>query len=749
MLSVPIKRTDSSKIFKNCEKYIRKNYDKATVEKVKPYLSEGDAFRDQVAASGNLGYEEVNHAIQNTAKYLRFIKSIENRIPIASTELKFTWYDSVTKKKFPVLTYKLEKTCLLYNLASLYSRIGAELDLKSPDAHKTALNSFQIAMGCLNEIRNQGIELKSENNIDLTSENLSMLIFILTAQCYLVMYDRLDKNTASKINLAKLSYTISKNFDQAYNTCISQKITRNFSDAFRHTLKFESLMYLALSNYWMSFPDREEGMKLGSGFGKGVSRLRNAHENMIRTIQLKDVRQNLLDTGKTLFNTITKEKEKAEAENLSIYMDGIPDYKTLATVDELVMVQPKFPPLVDIDSGVAGQEVLKCLIPKEVGILESEYKDLLLQMTTLESERISNLTRDIATTLESMGLPQKINALSGESGLPEAIWKKIQQVQVSGGLYQLENGINSLRHLSENCQKSLGDIEGSLNREEEEDKSLRQSYGNGWNRAFSQALNGGLRADITLYSQKLTQAIGLDQTSFRKWEDNQSSLNLLKKGKTELDAMIPENEAQQNPNQAADSLKNTLDLLTAAQQSLNEIFKSLVSDTEHENITEALLQLIEAKLPKDSVFNTELAKFNAKKEEINQKVSEIQNNLSLVTQNNAEFERVKGNIRSNPQRVQILAQLEQAVKVYNDLSSVFSQGHQFYANLSTHLSSLQQKVSDFIYSRNLEKNELMSQVSSRGGPPSAPSPYGQFYPSQNPPNPYPSQYPPNPYSKFK
>ena len=735
MLSIPIKRTENVKIFRGCEKYVRKNYDKAILERVKPYLTEGDGFRDQVVATSNVGYDGLNQAILNTAKYYRFIKSIENRIPIASTELKFTWYDSVNRKKYPVMTYKLEKICLLYNLGSLYSRLGGEIDLRSADAHKTALNAFQNAMGCLNEIRKQGFESRIENNIDLTAENISMLISILTAQSYYIMYDRLDKATANKMNLAKLSYTISKNFDQAYCASISQKLVRSFPDEFKSMLKFQSHLYLAMSSYWMSFPDREEGLRLGTGFGKGVSRLRNAFENITRAMQIRTVKGVLGEAGKSVNALIIKEKELAESENMNIYMDGIPDFKSLPGVEELLMVQPKFPPPADIDSGMAGQDTLMCLVPKEVTALAAEYKDALLQMTTTEAAKITALTRDIGAALDAMGLPQKINALSNEAGLPEAIWTKVQQVQVCGGYFQLENSLASLRQLTENCQTSLGELSSTITREEDEDRSLRQAYTHQWNRAMSQALNASFRENIEKYGMKLGQAMSLDENTARTWQANQEILQLLKKGKNELDELVPANDVQQNPSAAADQLRAALEQLRVAQQALDDIIKSLISDTEHDNITEALLQLVEAKLPKEHTFTAELAKFNPKKEEIDAKIAETRSVLSTIMQENAEFERIKGNIQSNPQRVRILTQLENAVKVYTDLASIFSQGHQFYANLSTHLSIMHQKVADYIYSRNIEKNELIARISGRNPQPppgSAPNPYGNFYP-QGPP----------------
>ena len=738
MLIVPIKRTESTKIFKNVEKYIKKNYDKASLERVRPYLTEGDGIRDSLIATVTVSYDGLGQAIQNSAKYLRYIKSLERFIPIQSTDLKFTWHDTLTKRKLPVMTYKLEKICVLYNLAALYSRQGAEINLAGTDAHKIALNAFQVSMGCLNEIRKMGVEAKLENNIDLTSENLSMLINILTAQCYFIMYDRLDKATASKQNLAKLAFTIHKNYEQAHGVVTSARLTKDYAEEFKNSLRFQSQAYAAVAHYWISFAEREEGMKLGSGFGKGVARLRVAYDFIQRAMQVKGLRGNILEFGRTNLTNIRKEKETAESENLSIYMDGIPDI--VGTIDELSMVQPKFPPQVDIESVVSGQEVLLCLVPKEVLALCAEYKEALHQMVSQESRKISDNKREKDQILESMGLPQKITALSSESGLPDSIWKKIQQCQVSGGFSQLENSMTSLSQLSEGCSKTLGDFQATLQREEDEDGVLRQSYGYQWGRATSAAINAGFKADIDKYSQKLRMAMQLDRNSFTTWQTNQEILTLLKKGKPELDALIPANDVESNPNEAAEALKAALDVLGGKEASVIEVLKTLELEADQDNIIEELLKLVEQRLPKESTFAAQIAKFSGRREEVNLKISEFRRELENVSRLNAEFERVRGNIRSNPQRVQILTQLEQSVKIYTDLASIFSQGHQFYGNLSTHLSVLQQRIADYVYSRNIEKNELMAHICSKG-PQGGSNPYGQFYPQGHPQG--------NPYAQFK
>lgn len=201
-------------------------------------------------------------------------------------------------------------------------------------------------------------------------------------------------------------------------------------------------------------------------------------------------------------------------------MDNIPDPKTLQDPEELTMVAPKFPPMVDLASPVNGEQVLELLVPPAILALAAEYKELLHNMIMEESERTSTATRNTLQALESMNLPHKLDALTVESGLPESVWKKVQQAQSFGGVNHIDNGLNSLRQLSENSQKFITELESMIAREDSEDKSLRQMYGNSWGRAPSIAINTHITNDIEKYRTKLNQAIVLDTHSFQMVQSN-------------------------------------------------------------------------------------------------------------------------------------------------------------------------------------------------------------------------------------
>ena len=151
MLSIPVKKTELVRISKSLETFILKNYDSTTAERVRPFISQLDELRKVVSDSGDTG--NLDSTITAAEMYLSGLKAIESRIPISGTDIKFQWFDSYTKSKVPVLSFPMERVAMMYSMSGLLSKIGSEIDLRGQNAHKTALNSFQLAIGWLSQCR--------------------------------------------------------------------------------------------------------------------------------------------------------------------------------------------------------------------------------------------------------------------------------------------------------------------------------------------------------------------------------------------------------------------------------------------------------------------------------------------------------------------------------------------------------------------------------------------------------------------
>ncbi|CAG9318910.1 unnamed protein product [Blepharisma stoltei] len=742
MLSVQPKRTDSVKYVKEFEKYIRKNYDKRTLETLSPFLTELEQARSQITSSQASSSEQASSSLQSNALYYRYLKAIESRLPVASTDIKFTWFDSLGKGKSQASNYSLEKLGVLYNIGAIYSKLGADIDLKSPDGPKLGLNYFQVAAGCFDEARKLAVEQRQVTTADTSPEHLSFLTNILIAQAYLCMYDKLDKTTASKVNLSKLSQTASKNFGQAYELALNEILSRSVPDETRLSLRYQQLVYSAAARYWISFIEREQGSKTGKGFGKGVARLRSAYDAIQKAMQIKGIRGPMLDVGRNLLTLIANEKESAEQDNMRVYIDNIPDHFTLSDPEDVNMIQPKFPPMVDIMSPIAGQDVLEILVSPEVLQRIAEYKDILQTINIEENEKAGLITREISQNLEAMNLPHKLDATSGENGIPEAVWKKIQNIQSQGGVNQLEQSFNNVMTLNANNAKYCVELEGNLTREAQEDATLRNNHGSKWTRIPSNEANAQLKHELNTLRVKLAQANEIDQKNKQMFDRSQGNLNLLKKSRSELDVELPSgNSLNGQRSQSASSLSEALKTLETHQKLLHEKMTELGSSIEQDNITESLIRMEETKMNKESVFNQEILKFRPIREEIDRAIADLRNDLELVRKCNSVFDSDRTNSQGNPARIEFLQRVEDASKVYYELTGNIAQGIQFHSTLSRHLSVLHQKILEYVNARTAEKNSLLGGLEKQNKGPVQQIPYGMSQAQPQAYFPQPSAYP--------
>lgn len=783
MLSFQPKKADSCKLAKPIESYVRRHYDKGVWDAVKNFIAEVESRRNTALEAANCMPQQSLPAIEELALYYRCLLAMESRVPIGQTGINFGWQDALSRRKVSEANYVVEKAGILFNIASLYSRLATSTDISTPDGPKLALNYFQFSAGCLEQVRKLSSEIRQLNTIDISAEHLTMLIHIMLAQGYYSMYCKIDKASGNKNNVAKLAASISKHYSQAYELASREPLNRALSKEYIDTLFYQDMLFRAASTYWISYIDREQGAKVGQGFGKAVTRLRLANEQISEAMKVRGIRGEALETGRTLLESIRRELKATEQENLSVYMDSIPPATALDKVQELTMITPKYPPTVDLASPYPGAEVLQMLIPPAVNALLTEYRELLHLIILEENTRAGHVNKQIGEVLQTMNLPQKLYAVEGsEETIPEQTWLKVQQAQSSGGFTQIQNSMNSLKTLSESNIQMLNDLENMLKREEEEDKAMRTQYGAKWARAPSGASNSSLKNDIERYRSKAGEAAALDSNHETIFQTHKEILDLLNKSKAELDTLMPKiqtNSYATHP--AVLRLKEVLENYYALQKRLTEELNALVGATEQDNIIGELMEVYSKQMQKEPVFQRELQKFAPFRETLNKSCEEILALRDAIAAANGEFDAALGSARSDPAKMRFLQSLEDAVAKFNELNNGLSQGHQFYQNLSRHLTVLHQKVSDFIYSRNVEKNDLLAAMTSQSKPaaynPYAPpaqnvgypssfseqqpgyNPYGQsqgyqysnspgsMSPGQYPPAQYPpAQYPPAQYA---
>lgn len=81
-------------------------------------------------------------------------------------------------------------------------------------------------------------------------------------------------------------------------------------------------------------------------------------------------------------------------------------------------------------------------------------------------------------------------------------------------------------------------------------------------------------------------------------------------------------------------------------------------------------------------------------------------------------------VGADPAKSQFFQSINEAIIVQDQLSVLLEQGTQFYMKLNDILIKLQQSINDFKFSRDLQKNELITSAAGGGQPPAGGPPGG-------------------------
>lgn len=85
-------------------------------------------------------------------------------------------------------------------------------------------------------------------------------------------------------------------------------------------------------------------------------------------------------------------------------------------------------------------------------------------------------------------------------------WEKIAEFQKKGAIANFQNSINGMNGFKVQAEGMLAQIEGKLQKEEQEDANLRATFGAQWPLPQSSAINQPYKNNVNMYKQKLQLA---------------------------------------------------------------------------------------------------------------------------------------------------------------------------------------------------------------------------------------------------
>ncbi|XP_064467196.1 rhophilin-2-like isoform X2 [Ornithodoros turicata] len=135
--------------------------------------------------------------VQLLFEYYNLLYFVDRRFfpPSRSMGIFFEWFDSLTGVPSTQKTAAFEKASVLFNIAALYTQIGAKQDRSKSSGIDSAVDSFLRAAGMFCYIREN---FSKPPSMDLSSDTLESLTHIMLAQARECLFEKLILSNVEK-----------------------------------------------------------------------------------------------------------------------------------------------------------------------------------------------------------------------------------------------------------------------------------------------------------------------------------------------------------------------------------------------------------------------------------------------------------------------------------------------------------------------------------------------------------------------
>lgn len=550
MQPISYRTTEEIPLFDAVEGYVVRNFGPREFESIKSQIQKLHDQRSEIAKMSTVddvllleNYEKM------LVKYYVGMSFIQKKFTFGSNDdcvkLAFPWKDSLTKEKKSSKTdLSLELNSILYNLAAVMNNIGVYTPLEG-DAIKSISQKFQESGWLFDYIKKTSESLPpSCRSHDFTVENLLFHSTIQLAQSQYCFFKKAESNNMSAAIMAKITYQLKTFFEEAIKYCKASKVLSK--GGYLLNTSFYVDYYHSIAHYYKGIEIKEGAHDAGEGMGLAEGHLKYAKAILGSIVAPYG---NLKDALKGRKKAIETEYETIHDTNKNVFYESVKSEKELSKIDSKnftlhrsieVKLEEEFP----------GSENFEVFLPMEVRKLEGEFQQQANKIINQNLEYLQKLSSDEDSFLAQYGLPQAIYSLSSREELPQDLWKRVSEFQQKGNIQYLESLLSGVKQSRKNCFDIIGKCEQLVLDEENEDSSMRASYGSKWQRLPSSSLNGEIKSRIDSYKANLEKAYETDSTVENNLEHIKPKMALLKLSKNELTQKMPKsvsNDIESNP----------------------------------------------------------------------------------------------------------------------------------------------------------------------------------------------------------
>uniref|UniRef100_A0A914X123 BRO1 domain-containing protein n=1 Tax=Plectus sambesii TaxID=2011161 RepID=A0A914X123_9BILA len=647
-------------------------------------------------------------------RYYDQLVAIENKLPLTPTQIPiaFKWKDAFDKGslffgKASSLTLSygtFERAAVLFNVGALMSQIAAVQPLGTDEELKSAAKLFQQSAGVFSHLKDTVLSLvQQEPTHDLMPDTLNALAAIMLAQGQEAIYLKASKDKMKPALLVKIAAQCGDFYQEAVKQMSREMLKGLWEKEWIPMANGKMLAFQGLAQYHQSRQNNEN-----KEIGEELSRLAEALR-LCQQAQTYFTTAGAPNAFKAEMTIIQKAHELAKKDNDFIYHERIPDLRGLPALGRAALAKtlPVTTPL-----GPRFKDLFETLVPVPVHQALAAYDVRRAEVVNMETGRLREHTQLMNGILASLNLPAALDDACNHETLPESIREKSAKVKAAGGIDSLTQSVTELPSLLTRNKEILEETSRLLTEEKQSDVQLRAQFKEKWTRMASERLTEPLWQEIGKYRGILDTAANADNIVRTKLDANRRGLELLSKPEPELKAAIPglsSNTAGQNTPSVAQlkDLMTRVQTITAKRQTLEKEFK----DASFDMSSTFLRALGESGALNEEQISTEKLNeiYGPLREQVSASVKEQETVMAQVQQANQQFCAEKSNT-SSAERETMLKMLAGAHDIFMELRGNLQEGTKFYNDLTPLLVRLQQKVSDFVFARKTEKEDLMKDM---------------------------------------
>lgn len=410
---------------------------------------------------------------------------------------------------------------------------------------------------------------------------------------------------------------------------------------------------------------------------------------------------------KTWQSRIHREAAELKKDNEFIYHDRIPAPDSLEAIGRAALAK-SLPLSKPASSSFA--DLFSKLVPMAVHNALQAYESRKGEIINFEVGRLREGTQLMNSVLASLNLPAAIEDLSGQT-IPKSVLDKSAAVNEKGGVKSIDTYMQDLPELLQRNREILDEGTRMMDEEERDDTQMRDRFKAKWTPKPSAELTVQLRQEADKYRGIMENAVRADGVVREKYNKHRRHMDLLSKGEAELSAAIPKVGAASSSSASSPAvqelrkLMEQVDTIKAERDAMEQDLK-----VQQDDMAVKFLSALAADgtIPDvEGIITSNLSTaFDSLKQNVTDSMASQGQVLAAVQAANDKFVKEKQSGQAATERETMLKDLATAYDIYMELLGNLQEGTKFYNDFTPILVRYQQKVSDLVFARKTEREEL-------------------------------------------